>query len=131
MSLLLDTHALIWFIEGDSKLLSKIRLVIENFNNKRFISIASLWEITIKASIGKIEFAKSSNEIKELLYTNDIQLIDIKIDLKRFTPTPSRPIRPPAYSPGSFQKLIHHLCRPAFYTLRSQYHLAINLLTNS
>jgi PIN domain nuclease of toxin-antitoxin system len=50
MNLLLDTHALIWFTEGSDKLSSKAKQEIDNTFNAKFISVASLWEIAIKAS---------------------------------------------------------------------------------
>ena len=55
MDLLLDTHAFIWFINGDSALPQKVVGVIKNVENKCFISIASLWEIAIKSSLKKLE----------------------------------------------------------------------------
>ncbi|MGI4020826.1 MAG: type II toxin-antitoxin system VapC family toxin [Janthinobacterium lividum] len=48
MKILLDTHILIWFAEGTSKLSSSSRLIIEDLDNQRFVSIVSLWEIVIK-----------------------------------------------------------------------------------
>ncbi len=55
MKLLLDTHAFLWFINGNSSLTHQARQAIENENNQRFLSIASLWEIAIKVSIGKLQ----------------------------------------------------------------------------
>jgi PIN domain nuclease of toxin-antitoxin system len=54
MKLLLDTHTFIWFIEGNEKLSTEIKELIESTNNQRFLSIASLWEMTIKTSLGKL-----------------------------------------------------------------------------
>ncbi len=53
MRLLLDTHALYWYIEGDPQLSGLARTLIEDSANEVFISPASYWEIAIKASIGK------------------------------------------------------------------------------
>lgn len=54
MRVLLDTHAFLWFIGGDAKLSSFARAIIETNDTERFISIASLWEIAIKASRGRL-----------------------------------------------------------------------------
>jgi PIN domain nuclease of toxin-antitoxin system len=54
MTLLLDTHALIWFLENDPRLPTPTRTQIENTPNV-FVSIASLWEIAIKANIGILQ----------------------------------------------------------------------------
>jgi PIN domain nuclease of toxin-antitoxin system len=45
MKLLLDTHALLWFIGNDSQLSIPARLNIENPEHQKFVSPASLWEI--------------------------------------------------------------------------------------
>jgi len=48
MNLLLDTHALLWFLGGDKQLSKKAKAAIEDSNNTCYISIVSCWEITIK-----------------------------------------------------------------------------------
>ena len=53
MKLLLDTHAMYWYIEGDPKLSATAQILIQDAANDIFISPASYWEIAIKASIGK------------------------------------------------------------------------------
>lgn len=53
MTHLLDTHAFIWFLENDSRLPETTRIQIESTPTV-FISIVSLWEIAIKANIGKL-----------------------------------------------------------------------------
>ncbi len=54
MNLLLDTHTFLWFIAGDSSLSQSARSAIEDLNNNRYLSMASLWEIAIKVSIDKL-----------------------------------------------------------------------------
>ena len=51
---LLDTHALIWFLEGDSQLSTSAKNIILDTDNELFVSVASLWEMTTKISIGKL-----------------------------------------------------------------------------
>lgn len=64
MKFLLDTHTFLWFTGGSPKLDAYARYLIENTENERLLSIASLWEMSIKASIGKLKlnltFRKSS-----------------------------------------------------------------------
>ena len=50
---LLDTHTLLWFLDGDSKLSRGARDAITT-SRHRYVSIASLWEITIKSSLGNM-----------------------------------------------------------------------------
>ena len=57
MRLLLDTHALLWFVLEDPRLSIDSQSVITNPNNQILVSIASLWEIAIKISIGKYQLS--------------------------------------------------------------------------
>lgn len=54
MKALLDTHSFLWFLAGDTRLSAPARQTIEDLNNEIFISTASLWEIAIKVSLGKL-----------------------------------------------------------------------------
>ena len=54
MNLLLDTHAFMWFVNGDPMLGDGAKKSIESIDNKNFVSVASLWEIAIKINIGKL-----------------------------------------------------------------------------
>jgi PIN domain nuclease of toxin-antitoxin system len=63
MELLLDTHALIWFINGDDSLPDKVKDEIKDVRNKCFLSTGSLWEIAIKTSLGKLELKSDFNKV--------------------------------------------------------------------
>jgi len=54
MRILLDTHTLVWALHEPGKLTLKIKDLLANVNNMVFISVASLWELQIKRSLGKI-----------------------------------------------------------------------------
>lgn len=54
MRILLDTNVLLWTLSG-SKRVSGVRRLILDDENEVFVSIASWWEITIKATIGKLD----------------------------------------------------------------------------
>ena len=54
MRYLLDTHVLIWFLlEDNEKISTKLKKIIKDPKNDIYISIATLWEITIKLNINK------------------------------------------------------------------------------
>jgi PIN domain nuclease of toxin-antitoxin system len=55
MQLLLDTHALIWWLSNDPTLSSQAYRAISNPDNLVFVSAASAWEIAIKKSLSKLE----------------------------------------------------------------------------
>ena len=54
MRLLLDTHALLWWLLGDPSLSRAARSSIADSDNEVFVSAASAWEITTKFRIGKL-----------------------------------------------------------------------------
>ncbi len=81
MKYLLDTHTLIWFLMGDKKLSDKARGLIDNPDNRKFLSIASLWEIAIKVSLGKLALNKPVEKLfPEQLHFNRIEILDITVD---------------------------------------------------
>lgn len=55
MRLLLDTHVLLWWLADDRKLTKNARSIIANTDNDVLVSAASLWEISIKATLGRLE----------------------------------------------------------------------------
>lgn len=81
MSYLIDTNILIWFLTADPQLPIQINRVIEDEENTIFFSIASLWEITIKASLGKLKIPASLQEIyTDITDSNGFRLMPIKIN---------------------------------------------------
>ncbi len=54
MKLLLDTHALLWWLADDERLGPRARSRIESRGNEVLVSHVSLWEIAIKIGIGKL-----------------------------------------------------------------------------
>jgi PIN domain nuclease of toxin-antitoxin system len=78
MRLLLDTHTFLWWINNDPLLSDSARDAITNERNECFLSLASCWELAIKASIGKLRLTKSVERfIPEELTANDFQLLSI------------------------------------------------------
>jgi len=80
MKLLLDTHAFLWFLAGDSLLSKKARTFIENPKNEKYISIAAFWEIAIKQSLGKLTLDVSFAELKSETTKNGFQILPITFD---------------------------------------------------
>ena len=81
MRLLLDTHSFLWFINGSAQLTGRARTLIEDLNNENFVSAASLWEIAIKVSIGKLGLAEPfAAFIPHQLQVNAMSLLPIKLE---------------------------------------------------
>ena len=59
MKLLLDTHIFLWFINGDAKLTPSLRDHIRDPNNDVYLSVASIWEATVKYQLGKLPLPES------------------------------------------------------------------------
>jgi PIN domain nuclease of toxin-antitoxin system len=78
---LLDTHTFLWFITANPKLSLDARLLIEDMTNKRLLSIASLWEMTIKASQGKLNLSMPFTDlVTTQIQGNAINLLPITPD---------------------------------------------------
>ena len=54
MQLLLDTHALLWWLSDDPALTRAARIAIGNIRNTVFVSAASAWEISTKVRLGEL-----------------------------------------------------------------------------
>jgi PIN domain nuclease of toxin-antitoxin system len=78
---LLDTNAFLWFIEGQARLSTEARRLIEEVDNDMLVSTGSLWEIAIKVSIGKLELTEPFRDLmpRELQH-NFITLLPASLD---------------------------------------------------
>ena len=80
MKYLLDTHSLIWFIGGDAQLSSRARQLMEDKENELLVSIASLWEMAIKVSLGKLTLQRPFEELfPSQLNRNSIEILGVAI----------------------------------------------------
>lgn len=81
MRALLDTNAFLWFISGNERLSETARNTIADIGNDLVLSIASLWEIAIKTSLGKLQLATSFDQlIPAQLEQNAINILPIHVD---------------------------------------------------
>lgn len=78
MKVLLDTHAILWFINGDHQLSVKARQIVENTENQILISAISLFEIAIKLKLNKLTLQKSMEEIFVDINTAGIETLPIR-----------------------------------------------------
>jgi PIN domain nuclease of toxin-antitoxin system len=80
MDLLLDTHSLIWFLNGDEKLSDKVKIAIEDTNNSKIVSIASIWEIAIKISLDKFKISKGFKHFLDMVEENGFEILPIAFE---------------------------------------------------
>ena len=70
MNFLLDTHILIWVAISPHKISSELPILLSDPSNHSYFSSASIWEISIKESLGKKDFKFSSKKLYDGLIEN-------------------------------------------------------------
>ena len=81
MNLLLDTHAFLWFIDGSPKLGAQARTLIEDGTNTKWISVASLWEMAIKISLGRLHLERPFEPfVPEQIERNGFGVLPLRIN---------------------------------------------------
>jgi PIN domain nuclease of toxin-antitoxin system len=80
MRLLLDTHALLWWVDDDPQLSTQARNLIGDAENDCYVSLVSAWEMAIKCATGQLKLAVSVQRYyQEHLPANDFQLLPIDL----------------------------------------------------
>lgn len=75
MSVLLDTHALLWWVTDDRRLPRSARRLISS--GDVLVSVVSLWEIEIKRGLGRIA-ADTNAILDEVAHTNGFDFLDVR-----------------------------------------------------
>ena len=80
-SLLLDTHAMLWFWWADLRLSSTARSLIEDADNRKLVSIASCWEVAIKVGLRKLDLGEPSRSfLPREIARNNFELLPVGLD---------------------------------------------------
>jgi PIN domain nuclease of toxin-antitoxin system len=80
VTLLLDTHAFLWFVLNDSSLSATARTLIIDPQNDILISPATYWEIAIKVSIGKFRLSGPfADFMEQQIAQNDLTVLPITV----------------------------------------------------
>jgi len=75
MKLLLDTHAVLWLLNGDERVPGWLRsIAVERSLNELFVSDVSLWEIAIKSSLGRLEVPDDLPEHLDAAGINELSI---------------------------------------------------------
>ncbi len=77
MKYLLDTHVFLWYLAADEKLSEKAINAIKSEENQILISIASLWEISIKFSLGKLKLTEDLYALEQKIKSYQFHLLPI------------------------------------------------------
>lgn len=79
MRYLLDTHTFLWTIAGTRNLSERAKAIIEDRENEIFVSAVSLWEISLKVRINKLDLGKIKPEkLLELMRRMDFSTIELE-----------------------------------------------------
>jgi PIN domain nuclease of toxin-antitoxin system len=76
--LLLDTHVLLWWATADRRLSKIARMMIASDNNEVAASVATFWEIAIKANLGRIDVDVA--ELHDATVADGFETISVRVD---------------------------------------------------
>lgn len=77
MNYLIDNHNFLWFFSGADELSNQAKIQIEDNHNQIYISIASLWDISIKTALGKLSIKGNYASVIDDVIENNIDILSI------------------------------------------------------
>jgi len=77
MTYLIDTRTLLWLLDNDSVIPALTLARLKDLDNQLFVSIASIWEISIKRSLGKLTISRPTQIIVDELALVGIDVLPI------------------------------------------------------
>jgi PIN domain nuclease of toxin-antitoxin system len=101
VKLLLDAHALLWFLDDNPQLVPTAKALIEDPANQKLVSVATCWEIAIKVGLKKLDLGEPATTflLRELA-TNRFDLLGIELAHATFVETL------PAHHKDPFDRLL-------------------------
>lgn len=101
MTLLFDTHVLLWFLRDDPQLSATAKAAIEDGGNRKLVSVASCWEIAIKAGLGKLKLGEAAGALLDREIRRNL------FELLAITLTPATLVETlPAHHKDPFDRLL-------------------------
>lgn len=79
-AVLLDTHALVWWLEGREKLSARALDIISAHETTVYVSAASAWELAIKVKIGKFKPRALVDNLEEEVHTEGFSTLPLTIE---------------------------------------------------
>jgi PIN domain nuclease of toxin-antitoxin system len=88
VNLLLDTHTLLWFLDDDVRLVPPAKALIEEPANRKLVSMATCWEIAIKAGLKRLDLGEpAATFLPRELATNGFDVLPIELAHATFVET--------------------------------------------
>jgi PIN domain nuclease of toxin-antitoxin system len=79
MTLLLDTHAFLWFVAGDTRLGARARRALGRDDARPMLSVASVWGMAIKSSLGRLELPEPLDGYLARKLSTNLQLLPLDL----------------------------------------------------
>ncbi len=79
MDFLLDTHELLWTVDAPEKLSSRTRALLGDRDNRIYVSIATPWELAIKANTGRLDVAELLRDFEQRLLAAGYSLLETTV----------------------------------------------------
>jgi PIN domain nuclease of toxin-antitoxin system len=77
MNALIDTHILLWWLDDPSLVGKNARRIIEDGSSNIYVSVASVWEIVLKKSLGKLDIP---DDLSDVIEANRFIVLPIELD---------------------------------------------------
>ncbi|UFN49157.1 type II toxin-antitoxin system VapC family toxin [Roseomonas sp. OT10] len=100
MRLLLDTHVLLWALAEPGRLDAGVRALLEDPENDVLFSAASIWEIAIKAGLGRTDFAVRPEEVASAAVATGFTELPVRAEVA------ARVVELPPYHRDPFDRLL-------------------------
>ena len=79
MRFLLDTHALLWWLDGDRRLSNVVKLAIVDDANEVMVSASTIWKVATKARLGKLPQVRSASRLPEVVVEQGFVTLSITV----------------------------------------------------
>jgi PIN domain nuclease of toxin-antitoxin system len=80
LKVLIDTHVFLWYVTNNKQLRDNHKIMINERENLVYLSQASIWEMAIKYSLGKLTFDSPFREfIESQIQINDFQILSLNL----------------------------------------------------
>ncbi len=84
----MDTHTLLWSVEQPATISVPAMAVLQDPNNDRYVSAATVWELAIKVGLGKLKLSKPYRAwIEEAIYDLAMEILPVTIEYADFQAT--------------------------------------------
>lgn len=78
MKFLLDTNAFLWAATFDPRLSARANQILNDASNDFYLSVVSLWEVTVKVQIGKLQIPQDLGAFLQRTLNRELTILPIR-----------------------------------------------------